>query len=194
MKAAAKPPLECGVYTPPSGLALPPRRSPKRRMIAALRRRLWRPRPGRRCRSRRPCGFSPPAHRSPHESGGEAALGVRRLYAAFGLSFTSPPQPKAANDRRTPRRLRRPRPGRRCCSLIGLAASPHRHAVVPKKAAAKPPLECGAYAPPSGFALPPRYSPKRRMIAALQSAFGAHVLAEGVVHSPALRLRPTGTP
>ena len=48
--------------------------------------------------------------------------------------------------------------------------------------------------PPSGFALPPRHTPKRRMIAALQGAFGARVLAEGIVHSPGLRLRPTGTP
>jgi len=62
------------------------------------------------------------------------------------------------------------------------------------KAAAKPPLECGAYAPLLGFALPSCRSPKRRMIAALQSASGARVLAEGIVHSPALRLRPTGTP
>jgi len=62
------------------------------------------------------------------------------------------------------------------------------------KAAAKPPLECGAYAPPSGFALPSRYSPKRRIIAALQGASGARVLAEGVVHSPALRLDPIDTP
>jgi len=138
----------------------------------------------------RPCGFPPPARRSPHESGGEAALGVRRLCAAFGLLLTSWPHPKAVNNHRTPRRLRRPRPGGRYCSLAGHAASPYCPGVVPMKAAAKPPLECGAYAPPSGFALPHGCSPKRRRIAALQGAFGAHVLAEGIVHSPAMRLPP----
>jgi len=133
--------------------------------------------------TRRPDGFAPSTPRSPQESGGEAALGVRRLCAAFGLRLPSPPHPKAANDRRTPKRLWRPRPGRRCCSRAGIAISPYRHAVVPMKAAAKPPLECGAYAPLSGFALPHGCTPKRRRIAALQGASGAHVLAEGVVHT-----------
>jgi len=97
---------------------------------------------------------------------------------------TFPLQPKAANDRRTPKRLRRPRPGGRCSSLAGLTASRCCFGVVPAKAAAQPPLECGVYTPLLGLALRSRCSPKRRMIAALQSAAGARVLAESLVHSP----------
>jgi len=106
------------------GLRLTSPLQPKAANDRRTLRRLRRPRPRRMCCSRPPCGFSASARRSPHESGGEAALGVRRLCAAFGLRLSSPPQPKAANDRRTPRRLRRPRPGGMFCYTPGLRLLP----------------------------------------------------------------------